>query len=179
MTHFVHHWWLYLVSLDSACRDLLYGVGGIVIEALIPIRSFFFFAVFFLSSLFLEWREMRDKKAKKILEAHQSYDDNTTGTIKKISTIEIQRHQTRLLTTNGVGHMSCQKVLGFTFLEAPHVAYSNHRWWSFLVSLNSSYQYHSNSTGGVVIGILICFQIFFFYFFCFLSFFSFFIEYCI
>jgi hypothetical protein len=52
-------------------------------------------------------REKRDKKKKnkkKTLETHQNFNDDTTGTVEKISTGRIKQHQERSPMITGVGH---------------------------------------------------------------------------
>lgn len=56
--------WLYLVSLDSFCRDLCNDTNNTIIEILVCLRNFFSLFVFSLSSLLLVIREERRGKKK-------------------------------------------------------------------------------------------------------------------
>jgi hypothetical protein len=68
-----------------------------------------------------------------------------------------------------VGHTSRLKVLELTFFCTAHVAYSSHRWWPFLVALDSFRQDLFNSTSGVIIRVSVWLRVFLFFFFSFFS----------
>jgi hypothetical protein len=59
-------------------------------------------------------RERGERKKKEIkkknLETHRNSDDDTTGTVEKISTRQTQRHQERSSTVTEVGHTSYSKA---------------------------------------------------------------------
>jgi len=136
---FQQYWWCYHPSFD------------------VSPRSFYFFNIFSLISLHkLQIEEERKKtKKKKILEAHQSFDNDTTCIIGKISTREIQQHQRSSQMVDGEGHMSYPKMSGFTCLWATHVAYSGVH--EILVLLDLSY-WDLSSTDGVIIEALMWLQ---------------------
>jgi hypothetical protein len=78
----VYHLWPSLVSLDLSCRDLIYGINVIIIEASMYSQDLCFFT--FLSLFhFLNYNERGEIKNKKItLKAHRCSDDGTTNIIK-------------------------------------------------------------------------------------------------
>jgi len=57
-----------------------------------------------------EERERKKKLKKKTFETHRNSDDDTTGTVEKISTRQTQRHQERSSTVTEVGHTSYSKA---------------------------------------------------------------------
>jgi len=87
-----------------------------------------------------ERRERREKKRKerKTLEAHRNSYDDTTGTVRKISTRWIQQHQERSSTVIRVGQTNSLKANEPRHLWTVHVAHSGHRLWPSLVLLDLS-----------------------------------------
>lgn len=133
---------------------------------------FFYLSLFLLSSRIKrrggERREKKQTKKTKItLEAYRDFDNDPTIIVRNISTRRVQQYQRRSQTMNGEGHTSRPMVSGLTCLWATRVAYFDHRWWSFFISLVSSCWDISNNTGGVIIRVSVYLKDFFF-----LSFFS-------
>jgi hypothetical protein len=60
-------------------------------------------------------------------------------------------------------------MLELFFFCTAHVAYSSHRWWPFLVALDSFRQDLFNSTSGVIIRVSVWLRVFLFFFFYFFS----------
>ena len=119
-------------------------------------RVFFLFLYFFslLSPPSNLWRKKREKSKKinkKILKAHQSSGDDTTSTVEKISTRQIQQHQERSWTVTGVCHISHSKTNEPYHIWTTHVTQSSHRSWPTLVLLDSFRRYLFNGTGCVII----------------------------
>jgi len=87
-----------------------------------------------------ERRERREKKRKerKTLEAHRNSYDDTTGTVRKISTRWIQQYQERSSTVIRVGQTNSLKANEPRHLWTVHVAHSGHRLWPSLVLLDLS-----------------------------------------
>jgi hypothetical protein len=104
---------------------------------------FLFFYFFFLSSLLFV--------NKKILKAHRSSGDDTTSTVEKISTRQIQRHQGRSWTVIGVCYISHSKTNEPYHIWTARVIQSGHRSWPILVLLDSSHRYLFNGTSCVII----------------------------
>lgn len=95
------------------------------------------------------------KKKKKISKSYQNSDDDTIGSIKKISTRRIQQHQERSSMVTGMDHMSGPKASESRHLWMAHVAYFVHRLWPSLMLLSQKF---FNGTCGVIIGALVCLQ---------------------
>jgi hypothetical protein len=63
MAYSVYHLWPSLVSLDLSCRDLIYGINVIIIEASMYSKDLFFFTFFSLFRLYkLQGGERRNKE---------------------------------------------------------------------------------------------------------------------
>jgi hypothetical protein len=71
-----------------------------------------------------EERERKKKLKKKTFETLRNSDDDTTGTVEKISTRQTQRHQERSSTVTEVGHTSCSKAIEPNHLWMTHVTHS-------------------------------------------------------
>jgi len=89
----------------------------------------FYFLTFSLLSLFRNYKEKRKEKKqrKKILEAHQSFNNDTTGIIGKISMRQIQQHQRSSQTVNERvtwAIQRCQGSLAFGLLMWSTLGYT-------------------------------------------------------
>jgi hypothetical protein len=99
------HWW---------CCIHLVQIFSTVLACLYDLFPFFFVSLFFSLFSFLLYNSRRERKVKKInkktSEAHQSFGNNITGRVRKISMIWIQRYEGRLPTITGVRYTSRLKA---------------------------------------------------------------------
>jgi hypothetical protein len=126
VVHCSYRWWSSLMTLHSSRPDIFNSTG-------VPLWSLSFlfcFFVFFLFS-FLPYNSRRERKVKKInkktSEAHQSFGDNITSRVRKISMIWIQQHEGRSPTITGVRYTSHLKASDIQHIWMTFVAHFTHR----------------------------------------------------
>jgi hypothetical protein len=141
VAHFGHRWWPSFTSFDLSCW--YYRSSGVSPES------------FFFPFAFVKKGRERTKILKIILEAHQSCNNNITDIVGKISRRWIQWHLGMLSTVNKVCHTRCLKANESRHIWTARVSHSDHRWWSFFMSLDLSRRDLSKNIYSVFIGVLI------------------------
>jgi hypothetical protein len=147
------------MSLNPSHRDFFYSTGGVIIGVLVyPWGVFFYFFCFF-SLLFLviiSKEKDGEKRKKKTLEAYQNSGDNITGSKKikswwhKSNNIKEGHWQWLEWVTWAAKSKRTTHHLGLA-----HMSNFSHHWWPSLMLLDLSLCDLSNSTGSVIIEVLV------------------------
>jgi len=95
--------------------------------------------------------------------------DDIIGSVRKILTKRVQRHQERSSMVTGVGHISGPKASEPQHFWTARVANFVHHLWPYLMSLDSSHRDIFNNTNVVIIRTSVCLNDLFFFTFLSLS----------
>jgi hypothetical protein len=96
-----HRRWPFFLYLNLSCWDIYNGIGNVLIGVLMCLHDLFIFSYFFLSPFSSQITRRTEKREKKN-KTRRHTNNITTNTIRKISMIEIHRHQLRSPTVIGI-----------------------------------------------------------------------------